>query len=94
MTGTLQTDPGMKRGVVMQGEPGFVGQGDDSRLDERKVALNLRLIAADAQSKHNRQELGRGFTAEDRAAESGREQIRNAADMVDVHMRDDQRPDA
>ncbi len=59
MAGALQTDPGTQRGVVMQGKPGFEGQGNDSHLDEREVALDLCLVATDANLKASSSTIGR-----------------------------------
>ncbi|MNJ64920.1 hypothetical protein D3C77_609050 [compost metagenome] len=49
VSGTLQADAAGQLRLVDEAEPGFVGQGDDALLDQLEVALDLFLVAAEAQ---------------------------------------------
>src|SRR5690606_1996469 len=94
VAGALQADAGAQLGLIDQGEPGLVGQGDQALFDELEVALDLLLVAADAEAEgvlqHDGQQLGGGLAAQDRAFEAGGQQPGDAADVVDVHVGGDQ----
>ncbi|MNU10085.1 hypothetical protein D3C72_2570370 [compost metagenome] len=47
--GALQADAANQARAFVQAEPGFVGQGDDALLDQFDVALDLLLIATEAE---------------------------------------------
>ncbi len=81
----------------VEGEPVIVGQGDDALLDDLEVALQLVLVTADGEPEgilqYDRQQPGGRFAAQDRPVEARCQQVRDTPDMVDVHVRHDQRLD-
>jgi len=77
--------------------PVLVRQGDNLAADLGEEALDQRLVAGETDLEgifeNQRQQRGGGLAADNRPAKSGRQQVGDAADMVDVDVRDDQRTD-
>ncbi|MCY1295848.1 hypothetical protein D9M70_452080 [compost metagenome] len=88
--GALQADARLQFGGVDQRVPGAVGERHEALLDEFQVVFQLLRVAAESELEgvfeDQRQQLCRGFAAEDRPLEAGGEQVGQAADVVDVHM--------
>ena len=65
------------------------------RLDQRQRTIDQALVAGEPDFQRvlddQRQQRSRRRSADDRTAETGREQIGQAANMVDMDMGDDQR---
>ncbi len=59
---SLQADTANEVGRISQTEPGVVGQSDDALLDQLYIALDLLLVATDAELEgifqHNGQQFG------------------------------------
>ena len=84
-------------GVFDDAVPLLVGQGDDLLPNLAEEAVDQGRVAGQADLQrvfqHQRQQCGGGFAAHDRPAKTGREQVRDTSDMVDVDMGDDQGAD-
>lgn len=74
--------------------PLLEGQRHDKVTDEVEIARHLRRLAADAQLvgvfQYQRQQPGRGLAAQDRATVTRCQQRRDAPNMVEMDMGDDQ----
>jgi len=72
-----------------------IGHGHDALAQHREHLLNEPPVARKAHLQrilqHQRQQLRRGRAAQDRPAIAGGQQVGQAADVVDVHVRHDQR---
>ncbi|MCY1459749.1 hypothetical protein D9M71_772470 [compost metagenome] len=78
--------------------PALERQRHDQRVDELKIAPDMCRLTADVQPvgvfQHQRQKPGRRLAAQDRPAKAGRQQRRDAPDMIKMDMGDDQRLNA
>jgi hypothetical protein len=95
VAGALEADADVVAFVVDEGVPGLVFERDEAAVHFFEEALDELAVAREADLQgvfdHQRQQPGRGHGAEDRAPVAGGEQVRQAADVVDVHVGDDQR---
>ena len=97
MTRTLQSDPAMQRFGGDQLEPAVKGQRNDSLADSIEMAVYLRRIPAKLDAENifhdQRQQVSTGLTADDRPLVTARQQLRDSAYMVVVHVGQKKRPD-
>ncbi|AHE99988.1 hypothetical protein THITH_05675 [Thioalkalivibrio paradoxus ARh 1] len=95
MAGALEADADVVACVIDEGVPGLVFERDEAAVHFFEEALDERAVAREADFQgvfdHQRQQPGRGHGAENRAPVAGGEQVRQATDVVDVHVGDDQR---
>jgi hypothetical protein len=86
------------RRAVDQRVPPTKGQGHDALAQRAEHAADQPGVTREADLQRvfddHRQQQRRGLAAHDRPREPGRQQVGDAADMVDVHMGHHQRPHA
>ncbi|MNP00718.1 hypothetical protein D3C76_925130 [compost metagenome] len=98
MPGALQANATGEPWLLDQGVPLLERQGHDQVANELQVPCHLGGLAADAQLvgvfQHQWQQPGGRLAAQDGATVAGSQQCRDAANVVEMHMGDDQGLDA
>ncbi|CAM4154196.1 hypothetical protein PSRE111525_27885 [Pseudomonas reidholzensis] len=98
MAGAPQADATLQVNPLDQAVPSVKGDGGDQAVQTLEKTCDVLRLAADAKPEgifeDQGQQFGGGLAAEDRALVTGGEQCRDAADVVEVDVGDDQRADA